>query len=62
MQNLHIAGSDNRWPSTNIYNAIRRQDPEAARAAMRTRLSTGRERLVRVQEAAEQAGGIEVSP
>lgn len=44
-----------------IYNAIRRQDPEAARAAMRTHLSNSRERLVRVQEAAEQAGGIEVS-
>jgi GntR family transcriptional repressor for pyruvate dehydrogenase complex len=29
-----------------IYNAIRRQDPEAARAAMRTHLSNSRERLV----------------
>lgn len=38
-----------------IYNAIRRQDPEAARAAMRTHLSNSRERLVRVQEEAERA-------
>lgn len=37
-----------------IYNAIRRQDPEAARAAMRTHLSNSRERLVRVQEEAER--------
>lgn len=37
-----------------IYNAIRRQDPEAARAAMRTHLSNSRERLLRVQEAAER--------
>lgn len=36
-----------------IYNAIRRQDAEAARAAMRTHLSNSRERLVRVQEEAE---------
>ncbi len=40
-----------------IYNAIRRQDPEAARAAMRTHLSNSRERLVRVQEEAERASG-----
>jgi DNA-binding FadR family transcriptional regulator len=32
-----------------IYNAIRLQDPEAARAAMRTHLSNGRERLRRGQ-------------
>jgi DNA-binding FadR family transcriptional regulator len=37
-----------------IFNAIRRQDPEAARAAMRTHLSNSRERLVRVQEEAER--------
>ncbi|AMO38007.1 MULTISPECIES: FadR/GntR family transcriptional regulator [Thauera] len=37
-----------------IYNAIRRQDTEAARAAMRTHLSNSRERLVRVQEEAER--------
>lgn len=37
-----------------IYNAIRRQDPEAARAAMRTHLSNSRERLLRVQEEAER--------
>ena len=37
-----------------IYNAIRRQDPESARAAMRTPLSNSRERLVRVQEEAER--------
>ncbi|MDP3309891.1 MAG: FCD domain-containing protein, partial [Polaromonas sp.] len=29
----------------NIYNAIRSQDAEAARAAMRTHLSNSRERL-----------------
>jgi DNA-binding FadR family transcriptional regulator len=32
-----------------IYNAILRQDPEAARAAMRTHLSNSRERLRRAQ-------------
>lgn len=37
-----------------VYNAIRRRDPEAARAAMRTHLSNSRERLVRVQEEAER--------
>lgn len=37
-----------------IYNAIRRADPEAARAAMRTHLANSRERFLRVQEAAEQ--------
>ena len=37
-----------------VYNAIRRQDPEAARAAMRTHLSNSRERLARVQEEAER--------
>lgn len=37
-----------------IYNAIRRQDPESARAAMRTHLSNSRERLVRVREEAER--------
>ena len=31
----------------NIYNAIRNQDPDAARAAMRTHLSNSRERLRR---------------
>lgn len=39
-----------------IYNAIRRQDPEAARAAMRTHLANSRERLMRVQEEAERSG------
>jgi GntR family transcriptional repressor for pyruvate dehydrogenase complex len=34
----------------NIYNAILRQDPEAARAAMRTHLSHSRERLRRAQQ------------
>lgn len=38
-----------------IYNAIRRRDPDAARAAMRTHLSNSRERLVRVQEEAERS-------
>lgn len=33
----------------NILDAIRRQDPEAARAAMRTHLSNSRERLRRAQ-------------
>lgn len=37
-----------------IFNAIRRQEPETARAAMRTHLSNSRERLVRVQEEAER--------
>lgn len=36
-----------------IYNAIRRQDPDSARAAMRTHLSNSRERLVKVREMAE---------
>ena len=38
-----------------IYNAIARQDPEGARAAMRTHLSNSRERLRRAQEQSEQA-------
>lgn len=33
-----------------IYSAIERQDPESARAAMRTHLSNSRERLRRAQE------------
>lgn len=37
-----------------IYSAIRRQDPESARAAMRTHLSNSRERLVRMREEAER--------
>ena len=37
-----------------IYNAIQRQDPDSARAAMRTHLSNSRERLVRVKELAER--------
>jgi GntR family transcriptional repressor for pyruvate dehydrogenase complex len=36
-----------------ILNAIARQDPDAARAAMRTHLSNSRERLRRAQEAFE---------
>lgn len=36
-----------------IFNAIARQDPEAARAAMRTHLSNSRERLRRAQELVE---------
>lgn len=39
-----------------IYNALARQDPESARAAMRTHLSNGRERLRRAHEQAEVAG------
>ena len=38
-----------------IFNAIARQDPESARAAMRTPLSNSRERLRRAQEAIEAA-------
>jgi DNA-binding FadR family transcriptional regulator len=36
-----------------IVNAVARQDPEAARAAMRTHLANSRERLRRAHEAAE---------
>ena len=39
-----------------IFNAIRRQDPESARAAMRIHLSNSRERLRRAQEQFE--GGV----
>ena len=39
-----------------IYNAIAPQDPEAARAAIRTHLSNSRERLRRAQEVIEDAG------
>lgn len=39
-----------------IYEAIRRQDAEAARAAMRTHLSNSRERLRRAQEVLEGRG------
>jgi GntR family transcriptional repressor for pyruvate dehydrogenase complex len=39
-----------------IFNAIRRQDPESARAAMRIHLSNSRERLRRAQEQIE--GGV----
>ena len=39
-----------------IYQAILRKDPEAARAAMRTHLSNSRERLRRVQESIEAEG------
>jgi DNA-binding FadR family transcriptional regulator len=34
-----------------IYTAIRNQDPETARAAMRSHLSNSRERLLRVTRA-----------
>jgi len=40
-----------------IFNAILRQDPEAARAAMRTHLSNSRERLRRAQQQLEAAAG-----
>jgi DNA-binding FadR family transcriptional regulator len=36
----------------NIVNAIANQDPEGARAAMRTHLANSRERLRRAHEAA----------
>ena len=38
-----------------IYEAIARHDPEAARAAMRLHLTNSRERLRRAQEALEAA-------
>jgi GntR family transcriptional repressor for pyruvate dehydrogenase complex len=38
-----------------IYDAIARADPEAARAAMRTHLANSRERLKRAHQAAEAA-------
>jgi DNA-binding FadR family transcriptional regulator len=38
-----------------IYEAIARRDPEAARAAMRLHLTNSRERLRRAQEAAQSA-------
>ncbi|WLI90802.1 FadR/GntR family transcriptional regulator [Massilia sp. R2A-15] len=38
-----------------IFNAIKRQDPESARAAMRIHLSNSRERLRRAQEMIEGA-------
>ena len=40
-----------------IYNAILRQDPEAARAAMRTHLSNSRERLRQTQQRLETSLG-----
>jgi GntR family transcriptional repressor for pyruvate dehydrogenase complex len=40
----------------NIYNAIRSQDAEAARAAMRTHLSNSRERLRKGQSSPPTAG------
>ena len=39
-----------------IYNAIVRKDPEAARAAMRTHLSNSRERLRQAQQRIESSG------
>lgn len=39
-----------------IFDAIARRDPEAARAAMRTHLSNSRERLRRAREAADGIG------
>lgn len=38
-----------------IYTAIARQDPDAARSAMRTHLSNSRERLRRAHDAADRA-------
>jgi len=40
-----------------IFRAIERRDPEAARAAMRTHLSNSRERLVQAQRRLEGAAG-----
>jgi DNA-binding FadR family transcriptional regulator len=40
-----------------IYKAILRQDPEAARAAMRTHLSNSRERLREAQQRLHDRGG-----
>jgi DNA-binding FadR family transcriptional regulator len=45
-----------------IYDAIARHDPEAARAAMRAHLTNSRERLRRAHDAAEQTGLPEVRP
>ena len=51
-----------------IYNAIRNQDPEAARAAMRTHLSNSRERLRRgknahtMQPESNASGGSTIPP
>ncbi|MFL6675230.1 MAG: FadR/GntR family transcriptional regulator [Massilia sp.] len=39
-----------------IFNAIARQDPESARAAMRTHLGNSRERLRRAQQLVEGSG------
>lgn len=39
-----------------IFEAIERRDPDAARAAMRTHLANSRERLKRAHEAAEAGG------
>lgn len=46
----------------NIFDAIRRQDAEAARAAMRTHLSNSRERLRRSQPADDAAEPVTAAP
>ncbi|MBC3883272.1 FadR family transcriptional regulator [Undibacterium sp. LX40W] len=48
-----------RHEHEDIYQAILRKDPEAARAAMRTHLSHSRERLRRAQELLEPEVGSE---
>jgi len=59
LNTARVAGEDRRdylkrvhTEHESIVNAIANQDPEAARAAMRTHLSNSRERLRRAQEAA----------
>src|SRR5690606_12388976 len=47
LERVHVEHED-------IYNAIVRKDPDAARTAMRAHLTNSRERLRRAQEAAEQ--------
>lgn len=47
LERVHLEHED-------IYNAIARKDPDAARAAMRTHLANSRERLRKAQEVAAQ--------
>jgi DNA-binding FadR family transcriptional regulator len=61
--NTGQVGQDSQTPSLqqwhrehqDIYDAIARHDPEAARAAMRTHLTNSRERLRRAQDTVENA-------
>ncbi|WP_322999550.1 FadR/GntR family transcriptional regulator [Castellaniella sp.] len=49
LERVHLEHED-------IYNAIARKDPDAARAAMRTHLANSRERLRKAQETVAQKG------